>query len=805
MKKSLHKWLKISALVLFCVVLLSEKEAVAQGIYTDSVTFRIENAQIEGSDLVFSIVFWRRNVDWRGPNGIQDTLLGNTDLYFGLTEEVFDKSVAPFVERLHPNIDRINEFSNLLEIDARYHAGRFAISLRSKTGGISIGMGVVSIPLYEERVELCKIRMRLANPTQNPGLVWDVATGGQSTIGEPLIEELDGDIELNPDKEIVLVDNSRTEYVCEGGEAKIWAKGHSAGTGLGIRWYMSDQRDCVADPDRVEFSGATLGNLVANQTSYAGSVSTAKWGTLSYRIVSSNANLERVDTLIISNVPAGLDSVYFQCELFDETLSAMPKHSTNGNSPATRTQLILRDRVLGWFAASDPTRRTDHATTNTGRDDHTDTIMKCPTGAAIASFYFFGPRCNTDREMIGEEMVVTYLHQDPYGNTADKQTTLKNWQQVPGQDAPNGRCLYQASIELDASITDQYVWIHSIATEAGCDNGGSYALYDTVYIRDLQPEESITAQITPASVAAGETLTLPTEFTYTLIQGTAGGSLVAGPPAVYTAPSTFCSDEAGCADTLVYAYTVDPGDGSSCRMEIRQTVQITSWSYVNIKVLLEGDLMGSPNNNMKGALSALFPTHNGNFVSPYENGDTINTLPLTSVRISDWIRISLRSVSNVGPGEDYTTVAEADAFVLIDGTVVDTKGNPYIRFEGATESNYYIMVHHRNHIGIMSSQPVILSINEASVPTWDFTVLNNIYLQNAAVVNGRAALYAGVAIKELGVVSNACLNAILDTMRGSNMGELRYEFTDINMDGSTSTQDRNDIRNNIKIGPAEIY
>jgi hypothetical protein len=143
--------------------------------------------------------------------------------------------------------------------------------------------------------------------------------------------------------------------------------------------------------------------------------------------------------------------------------------------------------------------------------------------------------------------------------------------------------------------------------------------------------------------------------------------------------------------------------------------------------------------------------------------------------------------------------------VLIDGTVVDTEGNPYVRFEGATESSYYIMVHHRNHIGVMSSQPVTLSVSEATVPMWDFTVLSNIHLQNAAVVNGRAALYAGVAKEGLGIVGFECNNVILEAITGSNAGQMGYEFTDINMDSITNSQDLNDIINNLELGVVETY
>lgn len=145
-------------------------------------------------------MFWRTNESWVGDNGIQDTLLGNTDLNFWLEDVVFDKNVAPQIVRKHADLD-LNTAGGfaLMNIEARYYAYRFSIKVSPKENPMS-NMRVVSV-LYNQPVELCRVRLKMTNPNQNPGLEWDVkATGGQSTIGEPLILALDGNIRLNPQK-----------------------------------------------------------------------------------------------------------------------------------------------------------------------------------------------------------------------------------------------------------------------------------------------------------------------------------------------------------------------------------------------------------------------------------------------------------------------------------------------------------------------------------------------------------------------------------------------------------------------------
>ena len=69
--------------------------------------------------------------------------------------------------------------------------------------------------------------------------------------------------------------------------------------------------------------------------------------------------------------------------------------------------------------------------------------------------------------------------------------------------------------------------------------------------------------------------------------------------------------------------------------------------------------------------------------------------------IADWIVVELVSVS------DQPEVARA-ALLLKDGTVVDTKGSPSIKFTNLSAGDYHIIVRHRNHLGVMTNSAVTL-------------------------------------------------------------------------------------------------
>lgn len=81
--------------------------------------------------------------------------------------------------------------------------------------------------------------------------------------------------------------------------------------------------------------------------------------------------------------------------------------------------------------------------------------------------------------------------------------------------------------------------------------------------------------------------------------------------------------------------------------------------------------------------------------SPYGDITGINPIPAGVV---DWVWLELRNkITN--------TIIESSrsAFLLYNGKIVDTDGTSAVSFLNATDTQYYIVVKHRNHLGIMSS------------------------------------------------------------------------------------------------------
>jgi hypothetical protein len=178
--------------------------------------------------------------------------------------------------------------------------------------------------------------------------------------------------------------------------------------------------------------------------------------------------------------------------------------------------------------------------------------------------------------------------------------------------------------------------------------------------------------------------------------------------------------------------------------------------------------------------------------------------------IVDWVLVELRDVT------DPSIIVETrSALLQRDGDVVDAMdGTSALMFNGIAGDSYHVAVKHRNHLGVMTADSVILTSMGTVV---DFTTATAAELYDLpgpinydgfeqVTVNGIQALWAGNAIVDnklkyqgpnndntetlvsiLGHPSNTSFSYNFDDFRG-------YDLSDINMDGLTKFQGgKNDL------------
>lgn len=152
----------------------------------------------------------------------------------------------------------------------------------------------------------------------------------------------------------------------------------------------------------------------------------------------------------------------------------------------------------------------------------------------------------------------------------------------------------------------------------------------------------------------------------------------------------------------------------------------------------------------------------------------------------DSIAIELRNTA-VNP----TIRKYQPAWLLSDGTIRDFSdtAKSYVEFDMTTGS-YYLVVHHRNHLSIMTSGSVALS--NATPSPYNFTTSQSAYGTNAMKQLGsKFVMYAGDA-NQSRIIMTSDANAVLDGISLSG-----YILSDCNLSGIVSASDANIVFGNL--------
>ncbi len=162
--------------------------------------------------------------------------------------------------------------------------------------------------------------------------------------------------------------------------------------------------------------------------------------------------------------------------------------------------------------------------------------------------------------------------------------------------------------------------------------------------------------------------------------------------------------------TILFNWAQGPFAGESFDNDPSGVVE---WEYeptvLSVKIFLEGPFESS---GMQTDLNTEIPLSHPYSGPPWNYSGTENVLSIPSPDIVDWVLFELRtSDSYASTATDATAIGRHTAFVENDGNVMEINGTQYIQFEagiGASD-NLFLVVYHRNHIPIMSANPLIYS------------------------------------------------------------------------------------------------
>lgn len=215
---------------------------------------------------------------------------------------------------------------------------------------------------------------------------------------------------------------------------------------------------------------------------------------------------------------------------------------------------------------------------------------------------------------------------------------------------------------------------------------------------------------------------------------------------------------------------------------------------IGLKVFLEGAYQPSTGKMKNNLISQnLIPSQQPYNVTPYNyfGTETINT---TSTQVIDWVLVEMRSGTT-----SNSKVSSQAGLLLEDGSIKSTNGVSDLTFNIPTDGSYYFVIRHRNHLDIMTANPVLA----APFMNYDFRLHEDQAYgpeQLKTLADGTLAMFAADVNQDFAIQTTdydawKFNPAILDV----------YHLSDANMDGTVQATDYDLwFTNKAKLGIAEV-
>ncbi len=209
-------------------------------------------------------------------------------------------------------------------------------------------------------------------------------------------------------------------------------------------------------------------------------------------------------------------------------------------------------------------------------------------------------------------------------------------------------------------------------------------------------------------------------------------------------------------------------------------------SYVRpeVKAILQGAFSASTQ-LMRTDIHPLLPTSQPYTVSPWGHMGTerVGSVPDSVV---DWVLLELRSDT-----VSTSTVARRAGLMMSNGRIAGTTGNSAVSFDLLSAGSYYIVLHHRNHLAVMSSNRVSLS---TSSPQYDFTASQASAYGTSPMIEVSAGVFGLAAgdVNRSGIITAADANQVYGVLNS-----VSYSYQDVNMSGIVTAADVNIVFGNL--------
>jgi hypothetical protein len=208
---------------------------------------------------------------------------------------------------------------------------------------------------------------------------------------------------------------------------------------------------------------------------------------------------------------------------------------------------------------------------------------------------------------------------------------------------------------------------------------------------------------------------------------------------------------------------------------------------LDVTALLEGPYNGAtmtPFLNAGGNIPLAQPYN----VAPWLYAGSENVPAMPNANVIDWVLVELRDATTAANATGATVIARQAGFVLNTGAVVGLDGLSDLLFANSVTNQLFVVVWHRNHLGVMSANPLA---NVGGIYSYDFTTAaGQAYGADAhkLLAGGKYGMYGGDgdANKTVNLVDK---NAVW----APQVGTMGYKSGDFNMNSHVNNPDKNGI------------
>lgn len=220
--------------------------------------------------------------------------------------------------------------------------------------------------------------------------------------------------------------------------------------------------------------------------------------------------------------------------------------------------------------------------------------------------------------------------------------------------------------------------------------------------------------------------------------------------------------------------------------DIDSPMAITLDLKLDITAFLEGSFN---NEGMETGLNPnnipLFQPYN---LAPWNYSGTEKVDSIPNPAVVDWVLLEFRDASEANLAGSETVITRLAAFLLNDGSIVALDGFSKLNFPDIKiQFNLFIVVLHRNHLAIMSANP--LTLNQG-IYTYNFSLANTMAYGDEAQNLLKANIFGMISAD---ANSDGVINSEDKTLWESHAGTQGYLNSDMNLDAQVNNQDKNNL------------